>query len=74
LFRFYRKIKEALINCLSPDTPMDLVCGTGKKHRNTGGISSIFAEAMRQIGGVYGGRAINQRFLKEALAHTVGHE
>jgi hypothetical protein len=42
---------------------MDLVHGTGKKHRNTGGISSIFAEAMRQIGGVYGGRAINQRFL-----------
>jgi hypothetical protein len=29
-----------------------------------GGISSIFAEAMRQIGGVYGGRAINQRFPK----------
>jgi hypothetical protein len=43
---------------------MDLVHGTGKKHRNTGGISRIFAEAMRQIGGVYGGRAINQRFPK----------
>jgi hypothetical protein len=45
--------------------PMDLVRGTGKKRRNTGGISSIFAEAMRQIGGVCGGRAINQRFHKE---------
>jgi hypothetical protein len=54
-------IKETLINCLSLDTPMDLAHGTGKKRRNTGGISSIFTEAMRQIGGVYGGRAINQR-------------
>jgi hypothetical protein len=42
-----------------------LAPGTGKKRRNTGGISRLFAEAMRQIGGVYGGRAINQRFLRE---------
>jgi hypothetical protein len=41
---------------------MDLVNGTGKKRRNTGCISSIFGEAIRQIGGVYGGKAINQRF------------
>jgi hypothetical protein len=34
---------------------MDLAPGTGKKRRNTGGISRLFAEAMRQIGGSYGG-------------------
>jgi hypothetical protein len=44
---------------------MDLVNGIGKKRRNTGSISSIFDEVMRQIGGVYGGKAINQRFLKQ---------
>jgi hypothetical protein len=60
--------KETLIKDMSPDTPMDLVCGTGKKRRNTGSISSIFAEAMRQIGGVYGGRAMNQRFPNRLLA------
>jgi hypothetical protein len=65
---------ETLINCLSSDTTMDLVNGVGKKRRNTGCISSIscepkashiqrVGEAMRQIGGVYGGKAINQRFL-----------
>jgi DNA-binding MarR family transcriptional regulator len=50
---------------------MDLALGTGKKHRNTGGISSIFAEAMRQIGGVYGGRAMNQRFPKWYYGITI---
>jgi hypothetical protein len=50
---------------LSLDTPMDLAPGTGKKRRNSGGISFFFAEAMRKIGGVYGGRAMNQRFPKQ---------
>jgi hypothetical protein len=43
---------------------MALVHSTGKKRRNTGGILSIFAEIMRQIGGVCSGKAFNQRFLK----------
>jgi hypothetical protein len=30
---------------------MDLLHSTGKKRRNTGGILSIFAETMHQIGG-----------------------
>jgi hypothetical protein len=38
---------------------MVLVHSIGKKRRNTGGISSIFAEIMRQIGGVCSGKAFN---------------
>jgi hypothetical protein len=41
---------------------MVLVHNTGKKRRNTGGILSIFAEIMRQIGGACSGKAFNQRF------------
>jgi hypothetical protein len=47
---------------------MALVHSTGKKHRNTGGILSIFAEIMRQIGGADSGKAFNQRFLSWILA------
>jgi hypothetical protein len=43
---------------------MALVHNTGKKHRNTGGILSIFGEIMRQIGGVCSGKAFNQCFPK----------
>jgi hypothetical protein len=41
---------------------MALVHRTGKKRRNTGGILSILAEIMKQIGGVCSGKAFNQRF------------
>jgi hypothetical protein len=46
---------------------MDLLHSTGKKRRNTGGILSIFAETMRQIGSTGSGKAFNQRFLRELL-------
>jgi hypothetical protein len=42
--------------------PVDLLHSTGKKRRNPGGILSIFAETMRQIGGTGSGKAFNQRF------------
>jgi hypothetical protein len=45
---------------------MDLVHSTGKKRKNTGGILSIFACTIRQIGGAGGGKAFNQRFLSKA--------
>jgi hypothetical protein len=41
---------------------MALVHSIGKKRKNTGGILSIFAEIMRQIGGTGSGKAFNQRF------------
>jgi hypothetical protein len=34
------------------------VHSTGKNRRNTGGILSIFAETMREIGGADGGKAL----------------
>jgi hypothetical protein len=62
-----------------PDESMKISSVTDKDRRNTaarrnrvtssaGGISRIFAEAMRQIGGVYGGRAMNQRSLMSKYA------
>jgi hypothetical protein len=56
--------KETLINCLSPDAPMDLAHVAEKKRKDTGGIMRLFLEEMRQIGGAYGGKAINQCFPK----------
>jgi hypothetical protein len=47
---------------------MALVHSIGKKRRNTGGISSILGEIMRQIGSAGNGKAFNQRFLGDA--HT----
>jgi hypothetical protein len=43
---------------MSPDSPMDLVHITGKKRRGTGGITRLFPEDKRQIGGEYGGIAL----------------
>jgi hypothetical protein len=51
---------------------MDFSPDTGKNRRNTGGISRLFAEAMRQIGGVYGGRAMNQRFPNRPSSNKSG--
>jgi hypothetical protein len=50
---------------------MALVHRTGTKHRNTGGILSVFAEIMRQIGGVCSGKAFNQCFLRFALSSPI---
>jgi hypothetical protein len=47
---------------------MDLVHSASKKRKNTGGILSIFACTIRQIGGAGGCKAFNQRFLKEVLS------
>jgi hypothetical protein len=38
---------------------MDLAHIAGEKRRDTGGIMRLFTEERRQIGGVYGDRAIN---------------
>jgi hypothetical protein len=51
---------------------MDLVHNTGKNRKNTGGILSIFAEIMRQIGGAVGGKAliiVSLKFQIELTAH-----
>jgi hypothetical protein len=37
---------------------MDFSPDTGKNHRNTGGISRIFAEVRRKIGGSDGGHEL----------------
>jgi hypothetical protein len=40
---------------------MNLAHITGEKRRDTGGITRLFTEDRRQIGGAYGDKAINQR-------------
>jgi hypothetical protein len=42
---------------------MALAHSTGTKRGNTGGISNIFAEIMREIGGVCSGKAFNSVLL-----------
>jgi hypothetical protein len=49
---------------MSPDSPMDLVHIAGKKRSDTGGITRLFSEDRRQIGGEYARHRFNQRFLK----------
>jgi ABC-2 type transport system ATP-binding protein len=54
--------KETLIKDMSPDSPMDLVHIAGKKRRDTGGITRLFPEEMRQIGGEGAWHRFNQCF------------
>jgi hypothetical protein len=49
---------------MSPDSPMDLAHIAGKKRSDTGGITRLFPEEMRQIGGEDARHRFNQRFLK----------
>ncbi|MDR1292671.1 MAG: CDP-glycerol glycerophosphotransferase family protein, partial [Clostridiales Family XIII bacterium] len=56
--------KETLIKYVSPDSPMDLVHIAGKKRRDTGGITRLFSEDRRQIGGEGARHRFNQCFPK----------